>query len=165
MNWQHLRISLACCWISYLWRCVMASRRSLSSSSVSRSSFSASSCWLARCALCADGERCLRKERRVHRRFTGDGAGEPKPSITRFSEERLESMWRTSTGLSIRGEPQGEHCKLYIIQSMDKLQAEGQRLERSLSSESDYSGVSGQTNGTDCPKKAYYKFCTSQPEH
>ena len=107
----------------YLSLLLRVSRRSRSSSSPSRSNFSAS--FLASSSLprLISGLRFLgwlerRSDLRGHRRLIGEPTSSPWPPWLarpdKFSVDRLARKCRTSTGLRIRGELQGEHCKNII---------------------------------------------------
>ena len=94
------------------------SRRSLSSSSPSRNNFSASLLASSSLPLFPSGLWFMdrhewRRDLRGHRRLMGEPTNSPWPPWlvrpNRFSVDLLAKIWRTSTGLRIRGELQGEH--------------------------------------------------------
>jgi len=94
------------------------SRRSLSSSSPSRNNFSASLLASSSLPLFPSGLWFMdrhewRRDLRGHRRLMGEPTNSPWPPWLarpkRFSVDLLAKIWRTSTGLRIRGELHGEH--------------------------------------------------------
>ena len=94
------------------------SRRSLSSSSPSRNNFSASLLASSSFPLFPSGLWFMdrhewRRDLRGHRRLIGEPTNSPWPPWlarpNRFSVDLLAKIWRTSTGLRIRGELHGEH--------------------------------------------------------